>query len=211
MQVVINDQVIDVIIERKPNKNLYIRFKSDLKMYVTCNRLISENEILKVINKNIKSLTRMYNHQLNVNDNETFYYFLGDKYTVIFDETSKSPKLDTDILTVKDKKMLDKFYQLSCQKIFQTRLDKCALMFNNLPVYHLKIRKMTTRWGVCNRGNNNVTLNSELIKKDVSLIDYVCVHELCHFLEPNHSSKFWNEVGKRYPYYKEARKKLREA
>src|SRR5574344_2849183 len=111
MQVVINDQVIDVIIERKPNKNLYIRFKSDLKMYVTCNRLISENEILKVINKNIKSLTRMYNHQLNVNDNETFYYFLGDKYTVIFDETSKSPKLDTDILTVKDKKMLDKYYE----------------------------------------------------------------------------------------------------
>ena len=211
MQVILNNNLIDVIIERKPNKNLYIKIKEDLKMYVTCNKYINETEILKIINKNIKSLIRMYNHQLEQQEKNNYYYFLGDKYVVIFNESIKSPMLEDDMLTVKDSKMLDKFYQMACAKIFKERLDKCALMFDNLPIYHLKIRKMTTRWGVCNRGNNNVTLNSELIKKDVTLIDYVCIHELCHFIEANHSSRFWAEVGKRYPYYKNARKMLREA
>lgn len=211
MQVQIGDNLIDILIERKPNKNLYMRFKPDLKLYITCNHFISDNEILKIIKGNEKSLIRMYNHQVKTVDNENFYYYLGDKYTVVFDATISSPRKEDNIIFVKDQKMLDKFYKLSCEKIFQTRLDKCALMFDHLPPYHLKIRKMTTRWGVNNRGNNNITLNSELIKKDITLIDYVCIHELCHFLQANHSAAFWLEVSKRYPYYKQARKMLREA
>ena len=68
---------------------------------------------------------------------------------------------------------------------------------------------MKTRWGVCNRGNNTITLNTELLKKDIDLLDYVIIHELCHFYEPNHSANFWNWVAKYYPNYKEARKRLR--
>ena len=56
----------------------------------------------------------------------------------------------------------------------------------------------------------NTHLNSELLKKDVRLIDYVVVHELSHFKEANHSDKFWHEVSLRYPNYKEARKELNE-
>ena len=53
---------------------------------------------------------------------------------------------------------------------------------------------MKTRWGVCNRSNNTITLNSELLKKEITLLDYVIVHEMCHFKHPNHSKDFWNEV-----------------
>ena len=53
-----------------------------------------------------------------------------------------------------------------------------------------------------------ITLNTELIKKDVHLIDYVIVHELSHFKHMDHSPAFWNEVAQHYPYYKEARKEL---
>ena len=70
---------------------------------------------------------------------------------------------------------------------------------------------MTTRWGVCNIKSMTVTLNFELIKKDVSLIDYVIIHELCHFKYMNHSNDFWREVEKYYPYHKMARKMLRES
>jgi len=41
------------------------------------------------------------------------------------------------------------------------------------------------------------------------LIDYVIIHELCHFFEGNHSKAFWDLVKLAYPNYKEARKKLR--
>ena len=82
-------------------------------------------------------------------------------------------------------------------------------MFNDLPDFKLRIRKMKTRWGVCNKSSMSVTLNTELIHKDVTLIDYVIIHELCHFKYMNHSASFWKEVEKYYPYYKLARKRLK--
>ena len=41
---------------------------------------------------------------------------------------------------------------------------------------------MKTRWGVCNRGNNTITLNSLLIRYEKDIIDYVIYHELSHFI-----------------------------
>ena len=43
----------------------------------------------------------------------------------------------------------------------------------------------------------------------ISAIEYVVVHELCHIKEMNHSKKFWCEVGKILPDYKERRKLLK--
>ncbi len=68
---------------------------------------------------------------------------------------------------------------------------------------------MTSRWGVCNTKLKVITLNSDLIYYRRDLIDYVIVHEMCHFYEGNHSDKFWYQVGLRYPDYKIARKRLR--
>ena len=70
-------------------------------------------------------------------------------------------------------------------------------------------RTMKTRWGVNNITRRIITLNSELLKKKVHLIDYVIIHELCHFYEANHSKRFWEHVSRYYPKYKEARKELR--
>ena len=49
----------------------------------------------------------------------------------------------------------------------------------------------------------------KLLKKDIDLLDYVIIHELCHFFEANHSKNFWHLVGLAYPNYKEARKRLK--
>ena len=96
------------------------------------------------------------------------------------------------------------------QKVFDEEISICRKCFNNLPDFKLKIRKMKTRWGVCNRHNNTITLNTELIKKKVDLIDYVIIHEMAHFYEGNHSKKFWAIVEKACPNYKLRRKELRK-
>ena len=84
-------------------------------------------------------------------------------------------------------------------------------MFQGIPEFSLRIRSMKTRWGVCNRTNNIVTLNSELITRTREELDYVIVHELCHFYEGNHSHKFWEHVSRYIPNYKELRKTMKEA
>ena len=57
--------------------------------------------------------------------------------------------------------------------------------------------------------DNIITLNSELLKKDISLIDYVIIHEMTHFFEQNHGKHFWELVSMAIPDYKEKRKKLK--
>ena len=207
MQVYINNKDLDIVVEYKNNKNLYIRVK-DGKLYVTCNKLVSNEQILNIIKNNIKSLTKMYEKQSKKDEEELFHYYLGNKYTVIYDNNYKDIKIEDDIILVKNEAMLNKFYKDECLRVFSNRIEKYQKLFSNLPKFKLKVRSMKTRWGVNNQKSMSITLNSELIKKDISLIDYVVVHELCHFLEPNHSIYFWNEVKKRYPNYKEARKIL---
>ena len=209
-QVVLDNKDIDVIIEHKQNKNLYIRVTDNLELLVTCKIRVSEKEILDIIKKNSKSLIKMYNKKLKELDNNSIFYYLGKPYTIIYNKDVKKYYIEEDCIVVKDEKMLNKFYTNECIRVFTEELEKYNPQFNYLPKYTLKVRKMKTRWGVCNRGNNTVTLNSELLKKDVRLIDYVVVHELSHFKEANHSAKFWYEVSLRYPNYKEARKELNE-
>ena len=60
MQIVLDDEVIDVVIERKRIKNIYFRFK-DNKLHVTCHKLIPEIEIKRVIKQNEASLIKMKN------------------------------------------------------------------------------------------------------------------------------------------------------
>ncbi len=210
MQIELDNNIITVEIIRKNNKNIYFRFKDDLKLYVSCNKFVSKNKIIELVNANKKSILKMYEHAKKLNEVKNDFYYLGDKYEIGYQNDVKKIYFDNNKIFTKDDKMLNDFLKGECQKIFLKRVNDLSHLFNDLPDFKVKIRSMKTRWGVCNKSNNTITLNSELIKKETTLLDYVIIHELCHFKHPNHSKAFWNEVSIYYPYYKLARKKLRE-
>lgn len=210
MFVLLGDNQIEVEIIRKNNKNIYFRFKEDLKLYITCNIFVSKKEIEKLIKKNEVSLLKMYNEQLKINNANSYFNYLGKKYIKVEDPGITTVYFEDDYIYYPNEKKLNKFIKEECIRIFENEVKRCKICFEGLPNFSLKIRNMKTRWGVCNRSDNIITLNSELIKKDIDLIDYVIIHELCHFYEGNHSERFWNHVEKYYPKYKEARKRLKE-
>ena len=205
MTILINNQEVPVIIEHKNNKNLYIRVKEDLNIYVTCNKRVSLSEINSILEKNRKSLERMYNHQLEQNEKDSFYYYLGKKYTILYDESIKKYKLEDDLIIVKNEKMLEKFYHDECLRVYQERVEYWSQFFDYLPKFSIRIRKMTTRWGVCNTKTHVITLNLELITKDINCLDYVIYHELSHLVEANHSKRFWMIVEENFKDYKKYR------
>lgn len=210
MEYLLDNHVLNVLILRKPNKNIYMRFKDQNTILVTCSRFVSEKEILRILNKNQDSLLKMYLKKVKEEEKDSFFWYLGKSYTRVFDGVSKDPFFEKDCLFVKDEKTLDKFYHNECLRIFQSEINRIVPYFKNIPKFSLKIRKMKTRWGVNNLSNKTITLNSDLLKKNIDLLDYVIIHELCHFYEANHSVNFWAHVSEYYPHYKEARRRLRE-
>lgn len=194
---------------RKKNKNIYFRFNEEGILVVTCNRFVSEKELRNLIVQNEKSLLRMYEKYMKELEKAKQFYYLGKPYTLVYDEKVKEVEIKEDFIYAKDSKKLKQWQKKECLKIFEERVNVLLQRFSNLPLFTLKIRKMKTRWGVNNVTKRIITLNSELLRKDVDLIDYVIIHELCHFYEANHSSKFWYQVSLRYPDYKMARKRLR--
>ena len=203
---ILNDKEYPIEIIRKNNKNTYLRVK-DSKIIVTTNYLTS----LTTINKLIKNNTTFINKQLTKEDlkkEDTTFKLFGNSYDIIYG--FKDTEIENNKIYTKDLKTLNKYLSKYITNIYNERLDYYYHLFEeNIPIPNLKIRKMTSRWGVCNIKNHNVTLNLELSKYNIECLNYVIVHELSHFIHPNHSKDFWFLVSKYYPNYKEVRKYLR--
>lgn len=210
MTIKINNKEIEIEILRKPNKNIYMRFKNQNTLTVSCHFMITEKEILKILEKNKKSLEKMQSIKEKEEQKDIFFWYLGKSYTRILDGKTKNPYFIEDNIIAKDEKTLEKFYKQECLRVFTSEIERITPYFNKIPKFTLKIRYMKTRWGVNNLTKKTITLNSELLKKEIDLLDYVIIHELCHFYEANHSPRFWSHVSEYYPKYKEARKRLKE-
>ena len=206
MKIEIDGYEYDIDIIKKNNRNTYVRVK-DGKIVVTTNYLTSKNSIIKLINDNKDSIIKMIDKDSKKKDkNENFYYF-GKKYDVIYGFSDI--EITDDKIYVYDKKSLDKYINKNIIDIFSNRINYWYNVFEEkIPVPNLKIRKMTSRWGVCNTKNKNVTLNLELFRYDIKCLDYVIIHELAHFLVPNHSKDFYALVESMMPDWKQRREML---
>ena len=203
---IFNNKEYQIEVIRKNNKNTYLRVK-DNKIVVTTNYLTSNRTISKLITSNKEFIDRALTKSISKSEDTSFKLF-GREYDIIYG--FKDTEVDNNKIYTKDEKSLNKYLSLYITNIYSERLDYWYNIFEeDIPVPNLKIRKMTSRWGVCNIKNHNVTLNSELSKYDIKALDYVIVHELSHFIHNNHSKDFWLLVGKYYPKYKEVRKYLR--
>jgi len=62
------------------------------------------------------------------------------------------------------------------------------------------IKNLKNRWASITK-NNEINLNINLIKAPPEIIDYIIIHELCHFKIKGHSYNFWNLIRGYVPDY----------
>lgn len=201
-----NDKSYKIEVIRKNNKNTYLRVK-DNKIVITTSYLTTKSQINKLIQSNTNFINKVLDKNISKEEDTSFKLF-GKSYDIVYGP------FDTEIynnkIYTKDEKTFNKYFTKHIYNIYSERLNYWYNLFEeNIPIPNLKIRKMTSRWGVCNIKNHNVTLNLELSKYDIIALDYVIVHELSHFIHHNHSKDFWLLVGKYCPNYKEIRKMLK--
>ncbi len=211
MEFIVDNKIYNIEIIRKiNNKNTYIRVKKDLTILVTTSKFTSDKAIAKLIDENYSKIVKMITSQEIKKENNEGFFYLGKKYDIIYVEYCEISLGENKVFLNKNLD-IDKWYKKQAKVIFQEHLDEVYNHFSRkIPYPKLKIRKMTTRWGVCNTKLKTITLNLELIKRDTKYLDYVIVHELSHLIHPNHSKDFWNLVEENIGDYKKYRKEMKE-
>lgn len=210
MSVELGGKLIDVFIVKKNNKNMYLRVKED-GIHISCNYFVTKSMILNFIMSNEKMIIEAYDRLQKKKEKKEEFYYLGNRYDVIILNTVSKIEFYGDKVFVKNKTYLNTFLKNEANRIFNERVKVCYNLFKErIPYPEVLIGKMTRKWGYCSKAKKLIKLNFELIKYSINEIDYVIIHELCHFLEFNHSRNFWNYVKKYKPDFKEAKKVLKE-
>lgn len=174
---------IEVI--RSKRKMLAIEIRPDMRVVVRAPEKIPQNEIMKFVEEKQNWIKK---HLVQM-------YFKAEEIK----KQKKEPALtNADI-------------EKLCQKALSVIPDKVKYYAEIMGVTYgrITIRNQKTRWGSCsNKGNLN--FNCLLMLMPDKVLDYVVVHELCHLKQMNHSKKFWKEVERYMPDYKNYKKWLNE-
>lgn len=210
MKYIVDGEEYTVIINKKNNKNTYIRVKEDLIIYVTTNYFVTNGMVKKILDDNYNYLKKNIERMKIKQEKNREFYYLGNKYDIIIIDNKKIEIIDNRIY-VKSIDSLNRWLKKEMKRIYAERLSVIYNRFSeNIPYPNLRLRHMSTRWGVCNKKTITITLNTELIKYNIRCLDYVIVHELSHLVYFNHSKDFWSLVSKYCPNYKEIKKELKD-
>lgn len=102
-------------------------------------------------------------------------------------------------------KLFEGWWRKRAKEILQKRIEHWYPVIEKYGIVMPKVavRKMKTLWGSCSINRGVVTFNFYLIKAHMPNIDYVILHELTHFMYPNHSKQFYTFLSNYMPDWKE--------
>lgn len=139
---------------------------------------------------------------------------LGERRRLVPDDRIKVPMLSDDLLYFPKQwshqlaQPLKRWIYHMAQQILLERVyhwtQQTGLLPSAVTVGHAK-----SQWGSCTH-DNRIRLSWRLVMAPLEVLDYVVVHELCHILEKNHSSSFWNLVMHFIPEARQHRLWLKE-
>ncbi len=227
-EVLYKNTAISYSLVYKKVKNINLRIKSDGSITVSANRRVSAKRIDEfVLSKGkfiLEALERFKERKADSPKPKEYvtgeeFAFLGKfrvlhvvesvKDEVLFNENNIYLKVKDASDLSRKKNLLQKWKRNMCKAVFTKIAINMHKHFQHLPFPEIKIRSMKSRWGSCRPLKAVITLNDKLIETPIECIEYVVLHEFCHFIHPNHSKDFYNLMDKLMPDRK-SRKKLLE-
>ncbi|MDD3164492.1 MAG: SprT family zinc-dependent metalloprotease [Oscillospiraceae bacterium] len=227
--VVFNEQKIIYQLEQKQVKNLNLRIRKDGTVYVSANDLVPVSKVDEfVVSKGAYILSALqrfqelaqYRPQAKQYISGETFYVVGRGLRLKVSEASKEG-ICTDgayiFLNVKDasdtahkERIMTKYLDQQCKEQFGEIMAEIYPTFQKYGVGQpvLRIRNMDTRWGSCLAKKGIVTLNKRLLEAPRNCIEYVVMHEFCHFIHSNHSSKFYSFLTMLMPDWKQRKETL---
>lgn len=95
------------------------------------------------------------------------------------------------------------------EKLAQQVHDEFQQAGYTVPIPTLRLRYMTSRWGSCMPVKEVITMNTRLLLGPTEFAHYVMVHEFAHFIEANHSSRFYAVMSDVLPNWKQVKAEMK--
>lgn len=210
-------------------KNINLRIKPDGKIFVSANITVKPEYIDAFIRKNSAGIINTLNRFENIRalsamdskksiDGETIY-FLGEALTVnvqkaasniAFKDGSSLVVYSVSGLDEKVREIIDAWYDSQCRKYFNEIGQRVYKVFSDYVDKYPKFsyKQMKTLWGSCNPVSSRISINKELIKYDIKLIEFVFYHEFTHFIHRDHSPAFYRFMSSVLPDHAQRKEQL---
>jgi predicted metal-dependent hydrolase len=148
------------------------------------------------------------------------HYLWGRRYLLKINESCSLPGVAVDHrmleLAVPEgsstelrEKVLLKWCRAELRRQASPLLEKWAKRLN-VDLRHFHIQRMKTKWGSSSPSRKSVRLNLELVKLPLECLDYVTLHEIAHFVIPNHGEEFRTLLDENLPGWRHIRDRLNE-
>ena len=222
--VVYENKEIHYMLEQKQVKNLNLRVHKDCMVYVSANPdvpaekvddfVVSKGAYIRSAQRKFREMAQYAPQSKQYVSGETFY-LLGRGVRLKVEKDVRDAVSSDGVylrLRVKDtedfrkkQKMVSRYLDEQCQTVFGEIISEIYPVFQKYGVSMptLRIRDMETRWGSCLAKKGIITLNKRLLEAPRNCIEYVVMHEFCHFIHPNHSKHFYNFLAMLMPDWKE--------
>lgn len=186
------------VIRKRRNKRMYLRVK-DGEVVVTAPAFVSDQEIEAFVHSRSDwiALQLEKNRPLQTGDQLNI---LQETYTVIRDDKTY---VDGHRLHLSDQKALQALILEKSEAYLRKRFADWQDRMGYADLT-LKFGFYTSKWGSCQPAKRLIRLNGYLALCDPEGIDAVIVHELCHLKVLGHSQRFYREISKWLPDYKQA-------
>lgn len=224
----LDGEEVEVILSRERRKNLTIRVVGNKKISASAPFSMAEKEIESFILQKKRWILQRFSRYQNWSHwplerkykRDEPLLFQGGIYLLdikvqatwnhyqAFLEGEKIIVWGPDENPIEIKNALLKWFTFQAEEKIGKRLKELSQQIR-IDYSHFALGNGKTLWGTC-RQDYVIRINWRSIFLPPQLLDYILIHELCHCRELNHSDKFWKEVGKHLPEWKEERKNLKE-
>lgn len=212
-------QEVTIAITRKEMKNVRLRVYPNGEIRLSAPKGVSFEWLNDFVYEKTNWIEKRLNefHKTNgteaINDirSGSSIKLLGRDYFIIIENEAK--KLITEeenriiIRSSSTLTMRNKLYKWLRNRINDIVIEKLEKLYPIVKKHGVEkpkvvIRKMKTMWGNSNDKTNQITINYYLYKAKPSDIEYVILHELLHFVYPNHSKEFYELLSLYMPDWK---------
>ena len=222
-EILLNGKKVRYELLRKNVKNINLRIRSDCTVTVSANDAVPASVIEEFLLKKanyILAAIEAYSERAKYALAE-HNYFAGESFKYVGKDLrlkliQGKNNVTVDgvylYLTVPDvqnaenkERQITLWYDQQCRTLFPNLIKELYPLFRKygVPSPTLMLRNMTSRWGSCQPKRGMITLNKKLIEAPRNCIEYVVMHELIHFLHPNHSKKFYDLLSTLMPDWRE--------